>query len=41
MTVTIEPIDGVAESSGQVVLKGEFRLPGSEESNASGQYVPG
>lgn len=41
MTVTIEPIDGVAESSGQVVLKGEFRLPGGEESNASGQYVPG
>lgn len=41
MTVTIEPIDGVAESSGQVVLKGEFRLPGGEQSNASGQYVPG
>jgi Anti-sigma-K factor rskA, C-terminal len=41
MTVTIEPIDGVAESSGQVVLKGEFRLPGGEASNASGQYVPG
>ena len=27
ITVTLEPIDGVAESSGQVVLKGEFSLP--------------
>jgi hypothetical protein len=41
LTVTIEPIDGVADSSGQVVLKGEFRLPGAEESvDDSGQYVP-
>jgi hypothetical protein len=42
MTVTIEPIDGIAESSGQVVLKGEFRLPGDEDSDdGSSQYEPG
>jgi hypothetical protein len=29
MTVTAEPIDGVAESSGRVVLQGEFQLPES------------
>ena len=40
MTVTIEPIDGVADSSGHVVLKGEFQLPGSEETD-EGQYEPG
>lgn len=28
LTVTIEPIDGVAESSGRAVLKGEFSLAG-------------
>ncbi len=27
MTVTAEPIDGVADSSGRVVLQGEFQLP--------------
>jgi hypothetical protein len=26
LTVTVEPVDGVAESSGQVVLRGEFEL---------------
>ena len=41
ITVTIEPIDGVAESSGQVVLKGEFSLPGSPDADSdSGQYEP-
>jgi hypothetical protein len=41
ITVTIEPIDGVAESSGEVVLKGEFSLPGSQDSESdSGQYEP-
>jgi hypothetical protein len=40
ITVTIEPIDGVAESSGDVVLKGEFALPGAESVDDSGQYVP-
>jgi hypothetical protein len=41
MTVTVEPIDGVADSSGQVVLRGEFQMPGAgESSDASGQYVP-
>ena len=41
ITVTIEPIDGVAESSGQVVLKGEFSMPGGTESDDdSGQYEP-
>ena len=41
MSVTVEPIDGVADSSGQVVLRGEFRMPGAEESSDdSGQYVP-
>lgn len=39
ITVTIEPIDGVADSSGQVVLKGEFRLPGTGAEST--QYVPG
>jgi hypothetical protein len=41
ITVTIEPIDGVAESSGQIVLKGEFRLPGTDVAAVSGQYEPG
>ena len=42
MTVTIEPIDGVAESSGEIVLRGEFRLPaGAESATNSGQYEPG
>ena len=27
ISVTVEPIDGVAESSGEVVLRGEFALP--------------
>ena len=41
ITVTIEPIDGVAESSGQIVLKGEFSLPGAAVADGdSGQYVP-
>ena len=41
ITVTLEPIDGVAESSGQVVLKGEFSLPGAADSDGdSGQYEP-
>lgn len=41
ITITIEPIDGVAESSGQVVLKGEFSLPGSPDADSdSGQYEP-
>ncbi len=40
ITVTIEPIDGVAESSGQVVLKGEFTLPGSGADSDSDQYEP-
>jgi hypothetical protein len=41
ITVTREPIDGIAESSGQVVLKGEFSLPGGAETDGdSGQYVP-
>ena len=41
ITVTIEPIDGVAESSGQVVLKGDFTLPGGADPDSdSGQYVP-
>jgi hypothetical protein len=41
ITVTLEPIDGVADSSGQVVLKGEFSLPGAADSDGdSGQYVP-
>jgi anti-sigma-K factor RskA len=40
ITVTLEPIDGVAESSGQVVLKGEFSLPGAADADGdSGQYV--
>jgi hypothetical protein len=30
ITVTVEPIDGVAESSGEVVLRGAFSLPGAE-----------
>ncbi len=41
ITVTLEPIDGVADSSGQVVLKGEFSLPGAADSDGdSGQYEP-
>ena len=40
ITVTIEPIDGVADSSGQVVLKGEFALPGSDSEGDSDQYEP-
>lgn len=28
MTITIEPLDGDATSSGQVVLRGEFEMPG-------------
>jgi len=41
LTVTLEPIDGVADSSGQVVLKGEFSLPGAADSDGdSGQYEP-
>jgi hypothetical protein len=41
ITVTIEPIDGIAESSGQIVLKGEFSLPGAADADGdSGQYVP-
>ena len=40
ITVTLEPIDGVAESSGQVVLKGEFSLGGDPDADGdSGQYV--
>jgi len=38
ITVTLEPIDGVAESSGQVVLAGEFTLPGAPPDTDSGQY---
>ena len=41
ITVTVEPIDGVAESSGQIVLKGDFRLPGTEAAATSAQYAPG
>ena len=41
ITVTIEPIDGVAESSGQVVLKGDFTLPGVADADLdAAQYVP-
>jgi hypothetical protein len=40
LTVTIEPIDGVAESSGQVVLAGEFSLVGQQSDDDSGQYEP-
>ncbi len=41
ITVTVEPIDGVAESSGQVVLKGDFTLPGVAEADVdAAQYVP-
>ena len=40
ITVTIEPIDGVADSSGQIVLKGEFALAGSDPDGDSDQYVP-
>ena len=41
ITVTVEPIDGVAESSGQVVLKGDFTLPGVAEADLdAAQYVP-
>jgi hypothetical protein len=41
ITITIEPIDGVAESSGNVVLRGEFSLPsGAESADDSGQYEP-
>jgi len=32
ISVTIEPIDGVAQSSGRVVLTGEYDLAGSEDS---------
>jgi hypothetical protein len=28
ITVSLEPVDGVAESSGQTVLRGEYSLPG-------------
>ena len=41
ITVTVEPIDGVAESSGQIVLKGDFQLPGAEPDADAGQYEPG
>lgn len=30
LTVTIEPIDGDAASSGEVVLRGEFEMPGAD-----------
>lgn len=40
ITVTIEPIDGVAESSGQIVLKGEFSLVGADSDDDSSQYEP-
>jgi hypothetical protein len=40
LTVTIEPIDGVAESSGQVVLAGEFSLAAQQTADDSGQYEP-
>ena len=38
ITVTLEPIDGVAESSGRVVLQGEFELPGPDDDS---QYESG
>ena len=34
ITVTVEPIDGVAESSGDVVLRGTFTLPSADVKSA-------
>jgi hypothetical protein len=42
ITVTLEPIDGVAETSGEVVLRGEFTLAGdaaSSDSAGASQYT--
>ena len=36
MTVTREPIDGIADSSGQVVLRGEFEMPPDDEPTGDG-----